>query len=56
MKLASTDFKKQIVQLKEAGVKTEPAFAEALGLTGDAYQALLDIRKKSEAELLTLLP
>ena len=56
LKLASTDFKKQIVQLKEAGVKTEPAFAEALGLTGDAYQALLDIRKKSEAELLTLLP
>lgn len=37
------EFKEQIVQLKRAGLKTEPAFAKALGLEGDPYQALLKV-------------
>ncbi len=34
-------FKQQVIQLKQSGFKTEPAFAHLLGLKGDPYQALL---------------
>ena len=35
-------FKERVLQRKRKGIKTEPAFAELLGLEGDPYQALLD--------------
>jgi hypothetical protein len=40
-------FKQQIIDLKNSGLKTEPAFAQALRLTGDPYQALLKLYPSS---------
>lgn len=37
-------FRQQIVQLKQQGLKTEPAFSKLLGLTGNPYQALLEVK------------
>ncbi len=39
------EFRKRIIELKEQGYKTEPAFAYELGLEGDPYEALLELRK-----------
>lgn len=36
-------FKAEVQKLKQAGWKTEPAFAKLLGLSGDPYEALLMI-------------
>jgi hypothetical protein len=36
----------QVLQLKQAGFKTEPAFAKALHLAGDPYEALLAFEDK----------
>ena len=36
-------FKNQIYELKKDGLKTEPAFAKALNLKGNPYEALLNL-------------
>ncbi|MBO9657431.1 MAG: DUF4269 domain-containing protein [Chitinophagaceae bacterium] len=39
-------FRKEIIRLKEAGFKTEPAFATLLNLEGDPYTQLLQFEKQ----------
>jgi hypothetical protein len=54
--LGGAAFKKAVIGLKTQGLKTEPAFATLLALPGDAYQALLHLESKTDAELACLLP
>lgn len=37
------DFREKIIRLKQSGMKTEPAFALALGLEGNPYEAMLQL-------------
>jgi len=46
---------KEIRRLKNKGMKTEPAFAYALGLSGDPYAELLNLADKSDEELADLV-
>ncbi|RZJ25220.1 MAG: DUF4269 domain-containing protein [Flavobacterium sp.] len=39
-------FRCGIIILKESGLKTEPAFAKALHITGDAYHGVLDYAER----------
>ncbi|QRR00326.1 DUF4269 domain-containing protein [Dyadobacter sandarakinus] len=36
------EFKREVVELKKCGLKTEPAFCELLGITGDPFAGLLE--------------
>ena len=47
-------FKQRIIDLKAQGLKTEPAFAQLLGLAGDPYQALLTLEEWDTAALTSL--
>ena len=44
--------KDRIMELRDQGLKTEPAFAFALGLPGDPYRALLSLEKLTDEALL----
>ena len=44
-----------VMERRHGGMKTEPAFAETLGLAGDAYAALLALETEPEAALDALI-
>ena len=47
--------KKVVSYLKKNGLKTEPAFTAALGLSGDPYSVILEIEDLNDAELAQLI-
>lgn len=44
-----------VLRLKQEGLKTEPAFARALGLQGDPYASILNLENMNDAELVHLI-
>ncbi len=53
--LGGAALRRRIVALKRSGVKTEPAFAQCLGLDGDPYIALLDLEALDDSRLAALI-
>jgi len=49
--LLGKDFARKVRDLKQTGVKTEPAFAQLLGLDGDPYITLAGLSELSPTEL-----
>lgn len=43
LNLMGEEFRQRVIELKSAGMKTEPAFAQLLNLEGDPYEALLNL-------------
>lgn len=52
--LLGDEFKEKIINLKEKGLKTEPAFAKLLNLNNDPYEALLNLEDFSDEEIKAL--
>lgn len=55
LKLGGNDFKEMVMKLRREGLKTEPAFATALKLKGDAFEEMLKLQKYSNHQLKSLL-
>jgi len=55
LNLAGLTLLDQIMALRMQGMKTEPAFATALGLAGDPYVAISDLYGMSDMELAEII-
>lgn len=55
LKFGGESLRSEIRSLRQSGLKTEPAFATALGLSGDPYRALLDLQMASPVTLTKIL-
>lgn len=53
--LGGDDLRNRIMVLRRSGLKTEPAFTQALALSGDPYAAILALEGWSDDTLLTLV-
>jgi hypothetical protein len=55
LELFGEGLRKEIVKLKELGLKTEPAFAKYFNIKGDPYEEMLKLSELSKDELLKLI-
>ena len=55
LRLGGAGLREAVMAARRAGAKTEPAFAEVLGLEADAYQAILDLGEKNDTGLVEVL-
>jgi hypothetical protein len=55
LKVGGEPLRLAVLSLRQAGMKTEAAFAECLGLKGDPYRALLELAPLPDTELAPLL-
>ena len=53
--LGGDGFRLAVLALRQRGMKTEPAFADVLGLRGDPYLALLDLGERDDETLISML-
>ncbi len=51
LKFGGNSLRQKIMNLRNTGLKTEPAFALALGLSGDPYAELLNLQKMPNTKL-----
>lgn len=52
--LGGKDFRHEFLERKRKGLKTEPAFAQVLGLLGNRYQQMLTMDALTDRELASL--
>lgn len=55
LKLGGNKLKKEIINLKRNGMKTEPAFAKYLNLNGNPYEELLKLENMSNRDIELIL-
>lgn len=55
LKIGGDVFAEKVREVRKQGLKTEPAFVKVLGLTGDPYEELLVLQKKSNQELKAMI-
>jgi hypothetical protein len=53
--LGGEAFRAAVMQQRQNDSKTEPAFAAALGLSGDPYTKLLELEQQADADFVALL-
>jgi hypothetical protein len=53
--LCGPSFRDDLIARRQAGAKTEPAFAAALDLPGNPYEAMLELADRPDAALVALL-
>lgn len=56
LQLGGEALRRTVLELRRAGLKTEPAFCRALGLDGDPYARLLELQARDDRALAALLP